>query len=452
MHSTATPVFALDRKRGIVFFNEGCEKLTGWLQEEVWGEVCDYDSSGPEGDLEALTGALAPPPIVYAENRQASVPAYLSAKHGPPQARMIHFFPLANAQRQVVLVLGLVAELQKPAAGHPASPAQELHAELAALRLGLRRKFGQATLIGRSVEMKRVHQQTALAIRTADAVHITGESGTGKEHLARVIHYASEFRTKAFVPLDCARIPAIDLKQTLKQVLSPDEYADSSLSFRRPGTLYLMHVESLRRDLQELLLQALGRENSSRPTELRLISSSTIDIREASDEDCLLPEFYFHLTPMVIRLPALRDRLADFPLLAQHFLEHFNQGTDRQLGGFSDAVLQTFQEYGWPGNLDELSEVIREARDQANSAIIDSGDLPFRLRTGLEAQQVEPEPDQPWVPLEQLLTEVESEQIQRALAAARQNRSKAADLLGMTRAKLYRRMQALGIDDSDSAT
>jgi len=124
-------------------------------------------------------------------------------------------------------------------------------------------------------------------------------------------------------------------------------------------------------------------------------------------------------------------------------------GDPRQVGGFADEVWTQFREYNWPGNVDELMAVVAEARAAAKGGVITAADLPFRFRAGRDAQAVGPPPKVAVEPLEQLLQRVEVEEIRRALDAARNNRSKAAELLGITRPRLYRRMQVLGIDRAE---
>ena len=151
------------------------------------------------------------------------------------------------------------------------------------------------------------------------------------------------------------------------------------------------------------------------------------------------------LTAQQINVPSLRDCPDDVPLLAQHFLESLNRDQESQISGFSDDVWKAFRKYSWPGNQDELRAVILEAREHCNQHTIRRDDLPFRFRAGVEAQTVSPPEPTEIMPLEDKLAAVEREHIQQALRQSGDNKSQAAQLLGITRARLYRRMQLLGL-------
>jgi DNA-binding NtrC family response regulator len=326
-------------------------------------------------------------------------------------------------------------------------PAQDLHAELAALRLFLSRRFATKSLICKSDAMLRVAEQATIARSTGAPVLIWGERGSGKEHLARAIHYESEWRTRAFIPLDCQSLSPLELGQTLKRLLFPSaEDAFPPGLAPQPGTLYLAHVECLPRDAQMTVAEAFRKENG-RVNDLRLMASTTFDPESLADDEKLRQDFLHLLTPLCIAVPPLRYRMDDLRFLAQYLLEELNRGESRQFNGFGDDVWEKFAEYNWPGNVGELLAVIREARALCNEPLIRVKDLPFRFRSGLDAQAVGP-PRRPAVgALEPLLAQTEREQIEWALAQSRHNKSRAAKLLGMTRPRLYRRMEILGIRD-----
>ena len=152
-----------------------------------------------------------------------------------------------------------------------------------------------------------------------------------------------------------------------------------------------------------------------------------------------------------IAVPPLRRRMADLRYLAQHLLEESNRGESRQFNGFGDDVWELFSAYNWPGNVEELLAVIREARSACNEPLIRAKDLPFRFRAGVGAQAVGPVIRPQLAPLEPFLAKAEKQQIEQALKECRHNKSRAARLLGMTRPRLYRRMEILGIRDEPAS-
>jgi DNA-binding NtrC family response regulator len=446
LNGVQTPVFLLSAARRVEFFNAGCEAETGWSAEEVLGEVCEYVSEADHTSIDSLTGSLCPPPEVF-DGHEVSVPIYLARRDGKSTASLLHFFPLIEDQKRVASVLGVITPITAPAPTVGTSPAVQLHAELTALRITLRQKYGVTTLVCRSESMMRVLEQSRMAIQSNTAVLLQGEPGTGKEHIARLIHYESEAARRSFVPLDCRRSPSYELKRTLGRLFEPDPDESSTVPALQAGTLYLVDVDHLPRDFQTQIVKALRPDNSHPPVQLRLIAATTSLLEQAVEEDRILPELYYLLTPLQIQMPALRQRSEDLSMLAQHFLENLNRSDDNQIGGFADDVWEQFQRYNWPGNLNELVTVIEEAREVCTSEMIRVKDLPYRFRTGLDAQSVGPTLAPKPVPLEPLLARIEKEHIERALQQSRQNKSKAAELLGLTRARLYRRMEALGIED-----
>ncbi|MDB5386733.1 MAG: helix-turn-helix Fis-type [Planctomycetaceae bacterium] len=155
------------------------------------------------------------------------------------------------------------------------------------------------------------------------------------------------------------------------------------------------------------------------------------------------------LGTLTIQLPPLRDREADLPLLAQHFLGEQNRKHEKQLSGFAPDVWPSMQRHAWPGNLDELQLVVQEAYEVASDKQIKLADLPFRFRTALEAQDSPPPISIQPLPLDEMLLRVETNAIQIALERSKFNKSKAAEILGINRPRLYRRMEQLGIEDRE---
>jgi transcriptional regulator with PAS, ATPase and Fis domain len=148
---------------------------------------------------------------------------------------------------------------------------------------------------------------------------------------------------------------------------------------------------------------------------------------------------------MEIKVPPLRERMEDLEPLAQYFLEELNRDAAQQVGGFSDEVWRQLRRYNWPGNVEELSRVVREAREACTGSVIEDSHLPFSFRTGTSAQAIGPSQRLRSIPLDQLLEQVEREHIEQVLAECKDNKAKAAELLGITRPRLYRRMETLGI-------
>lgn len=442
---TATPLYVLDDERRVRVFNAGCEALTGWTAAEMLGQLCWYGSDSPDAVGPALSGNLCPPPEAFA-GEELSVPAFLAHRNGEPVARVIHFFPLRDTDEHVTGVLGLIMPIQPPTTGAPESPARRLHAELASLRIALRNRFGVDTLLGQCPPMITVQSQIELARQVPAFVMIEGESGTGKEHAARVIHFGSPAKANWFVPLDCRRLDAAELGRVLDRLLEVHGgRAVLGGGSPQPGTIYLADVDYLPRDLQERIAAAFSQPEAVRRPRLRIISSTSGSFRQAVDEEKIRTDFAAIVSTLTIHMPPLRERGADAQLLAQHFLEEVNRQGSKQVGGFDEQVWPLFTQYRWPANLDELQNVIRESHERASESLIRPQDLPFRFRTALEAQSLARPAEARQLPLDQLLTRVETQLISLALERTKNNKSKAAELLGINRARLLARIERLGL-------
>jgi DNA-binding NtrC family response regulator len=212
-------------------------------------------------------------------------------------------------------------------------------------------------------------------------------------------------------------------------------------------------ILALPRDLQSRLVEALeGR--------IRLIATTAGDPEAALRQDQLRPDLYYAMTTLVLNLAPLHERRHDISLLAHHFLDRANERWAWHCAGFAPAATAAIESYDWPGNLRELARVVDHAHAQArtrdpargqnNALLIELGDLPASIRGNLGAAYLPPAAPRVVKPLDELLTEIERRLIETALARARQNKSRAAELLGISRPRLYRRIKELNLpDDSE---
>ncbi|QDU06742.1 sigma 54-interacting transcriptional regulator [Gimesia aquarii] len=439
LSSLDTPLFLIDASRKVLFFNQGCEKILEWSADDIIGQTCDYAVDTDPDECESVCNLLCPPPEVFKGNK-SEVPRYLLTHGGKTLPCVIRYNPLLDENGQTKLVLGIIDQIEEPHTLPTTSPSQQLHAELAALRLSLRNRFHFSTIVAQNDAMQRTLRQLELAVHSNQPIHFYGEPGTGKEHLARVVHFESDQRRKIFIPLECDKLPPRELKQTIGKIFERDYEEKMPLE---PGMLFLSHAESLARDIQELILSK--HQPTTVKDNVRLVTASSFSLSELLDQELILPEFYYLITTMEIHLPPLRERKEDLEVLAQHFLENENRYQEKQVSGFAPGVLSLFQNYFWPANLDELRKIIQSAFQSTSEILITQESLPLRLKTGIDARRLGPSLSPVIKPLEETLHQVEVEQILRALEQSKNNRTEAARLLGLTRAKLYRRMEALNI-------
>ena len=250
-----------------------------------------------------------------------------------------------------------------------------------------------------------------------------------------------------FVPIDCRNAPAGELRESIGRLIQTDWGELSPVDALQPGCLCFFHVDEMPRDVQERFLNFVESDAASPFRErVRIVSTSDAGLEAALQDERLLERFYFLLTALQITLPPLAERTDDLRPLAQHFAEGENRGRASQISGLSEEVLQVFVEYRWPGNVDELRAVVIAAAAECDDTMIRLNHLPFRFRTGLDAQQLGPPPESE--PLDAMLARIEREHLETALRQAGNNKTQAARLLGLTRASFYRRLGNHGLAGS----
>ena len=383
------PVFVLDARRVVLFFNHGCEQATGWTAADVIGKVCEYATDSDPKSSASVTSRLCPPAHVL-EGRSDAVAVSLLHREGSVRSGAIHYFPLPSSADGGLHVLGVFREgAAEVIPGRTSRTTGDLHRSLASLQDELHRRYGDDSLIGESDAVGRLQAQIRAAAASTAAVHLSGPAGSGKQHAARMILRRSPTPLRAFLPLDCRRMPAFELKRTLRRLLeeagAPFTPGDGS----PVSAVYLQHVGHLPRDLQDEVAKFYA-DNDPRRQRLRLLSAEERPLESLLDDERLLPKFYFLISELVLAVPPLAARREDIPVIAQRLLEQLNLGDARQVDGLAADAAELIQRYNWPGNVQELQLVLREARQAGRTHLITAADLPFRFRPGFDAQKVGP--------------------------------------------------------------
>ena len=312
-------------------------------------------------------------------------------------------------------------------------------------------------LVGASSQMRTLYDWIEAAARTAGTVLIVGESGTGKELVARAIHECGKAAPAPFIALNCAALPKDLIESELfgyKRGAFSGAAADYPGLFRAAegGSLFLDEVTEMSPETQSKLLRAI-QERSVRPIgalreipfNVRLIASTNRDPEQAVREGRLRQDLYYRLQASVLRVPPLRERASDIPLLVEHFIALFNQRMMRAeaLAGIAPAALDAMINYQWPGNVRELSNVIEGAFTFGRAHLIQLQDLPAavgHLKPSAQTAQG-PAPGRPAT-----FAEVEREVICRALETTDRNKTAAAKLLGISRKKLYAKISKYNLE------
>ena len=313
------------------------------------------------------------------------------------------------------------------------------------LREQLRTRPGFGELIGTSQKMNRVYRLVEKVSHHSYPVLVLGESGTGKELVARSIHYLGERRNKPFVPVDCsALVPTLIESELFGYVKGAFTGAVHSkqglLESAGGGTLFLDEIGDLPIDLQAKLLRAL-QEHEVKPVgstervsiSARIIAATHRDLESSVRAGTFRQDLFFRLNVVQIKLPPLRERKNDIPLLVNAFLEKFSDGHERARTISEDAVARLLA-YDWPGNVRELENAVERAVALGSGPILHVGDLPSNLQYG--TQERLPDKDE-FLPLDEL----ERRAILRALREAGGDKLAAARLLGIGKTTLYRKLK-----------
>ena len=434
-------VFVLDRRRRLLFVNRAFEALTGLSAERARGLVCRRPRpTGAEAPAEDLVAhLLTPPPEVRAGQfaRARRLFHDRTGRSDPPPAPVwwdVEFLPLRQAAlEEGVLVLGRIV----PPPALPSIPAVLLPERLVGLRQRVAGRYSFELLASQYPSMRRLERQVRLAIETRAVVLFVGEPGTGKETLARLVHCQGHDRERAFAALDCLRLPA----QAVAAVLLSER---SSPLLGGVGAVYLREPGRLPRDVQLRLAERL---NGDTPGPPRFLAGSSVAPDELVRTGLLVEDLAVVLESFRIDVPPLRQRRDDLPLLVERLLVRL--GGQRQAGHLSPGAWEVLRNQAWPGNLAELFAVLADTLPRATGERIEAADLPAALRLAHRLEQ-EASPAAPSaLPLPQLLEQVERRLIELALRRARGNRSRAAELLGIHRARLLRRLEALGLAAPD---
>ncbi len=313
------------------------------------------------------------------------------------------------------------------------------------LREELRSRPGFGGLIGVSPRMERVYKLIQKVAQHAYPVLILGESGTGKELVARSIHFSGPRKNRPFAPVDCSSlVPTLieaELFGYVKGAFTGAQHTKQGLiEAAGDGTLFLDEIGELPIDLQAKLLRAL-QEREIKPVgsnerigvRARVIAATNRDLEAAIRTGAFRQDLYFRLNVVQIKLPPLRERRADIPLLVNTFLEKFSNPA-RPIHTVSEDAMRRIMAYDWPGNIRELENAIERAVALGSGPILHVNDLPSNLQYA--SAEILPVADE-LVPLETL----ERRAIFRALQETSGDKLAAARLLGIGKTTLYRKLK-----------
>ncbi len=329
---------------------------------------------------------------------------------------------------------------------------QDTLREVKVLRRQLRERGTFGPIIGSSPEMRKLYHVVEQSAPTNTSVLISGESGTGKELVAQTIHQLSPRAAFPYVPLNCAAIPETLLES---EIFGHEKGAFTGAVERRQGcfeladrgTLFLDEIAEMTPQTQVKLLRVLqerkfrrlgGRHEQS--VDVRIIAATNVDPLEAVQGNKLREDLYYRLNVFAIRLPPLRERKEDLPLLIQAFLNEFNTRNDKAVATVDQPTMRILENYHWPGNVRELRNVIERATILAQGEFIEPKHLPSVV---VEAGQS----NQRALSLSPGITVEEAERrlILMTLEHTNENKTRAAEILGISLKTLHNKLNKLRI-------
>jgi len=310
------------------------------------------------------------------------------------------------------------------------------------------KKHSFAQMVGKSKKMTQLFEMIERIAPTDCTVLVQGESGTGKELVSRAIHYNSARRDKPFIVVNCAALPETLLEAELfgheKGAFTDAGYKkDGMFEVADKGTIFLDEISDMSPRMQAKILRVIQERcfnhlGSTKPiqVDVRILAATNKDLEKMIEQGTFREDLYYRLNVVSILTPLLRERKEDIPLLAQHFLAKYTARHTKKVKSISPQVMDQLYRYSWPGNVRELENVIERAVILSSGEIILLRDLPPHLRSAFPHKESSPSS----------LKEAERKFIFDALRDTGGNQSRAAQLLGIHRTSLWRKLKTYDLE------
>jgi PAS domain S-box-containing protein len=411
-------IIAHDMNRRIFFFNQEAERISGFDREDVLGKDCHEAFGHPfcGGRCKFCDEA---PDITEDSEYTLSI----TTKSGESRRVEMNITRMKGDEGEVVGVLASFRDIS----------------DLFSLQLQAGKLTSFGNIIGQDHQMYKIFKHIRDVSAYDYPVHISGETGTGKELVAFAIHNESSRSGSAFVPINCGALPEGLIESELfghvKGAFS-GAIRDKKGRFELAdgGTVFLDEVAELSNNMQVKLLRFLQENKFERvggeqtlSVNVRAISATNVNLKEAVKKGHFREDLYYRLNVIPIHMPPLRERKIDIPLLIDHFLQEAGERYGRDPLKVSARALSLMMDYHWPGNVRELQNAVQFAFVKCNGNTIEASDLPLELRE-IENSCIRRGPAK----------KLNSEAVRSALVKTGGNKAKAAKLLGVGRATLYR--------------
>lgn len=324
---------------------------------------------------------------------------------------------------------------------------QMLKQEVKSLRRQVKESRGYPEIIGNSLKILEVIELVHQVARTNSTVLIQGETGSGKDLIARAIHYSSLRKEGFFLILNCATLPEHLIESELFGYVKgaftgANQDKKELFEEANKGTIFLNEISEMPSNLQAKLLQVLESQQIRRLGEsknimvdVRIISATNRDLKEAVKKGAFRQDLFYRLNVLRVKVPSLKERKKDIPLLTKHFLNKYSSLMDKPIEEISPEAMELLCKYHYPGNVRELENIIQHSIIMAQDVIIRPYNLPEEVRGR--------KPSIP--PKSKRLLNIEKKRIEAAIKQCAGDMNKAAEKLGMHRTTLWRKRRKLGI-------
>lgn len=431
--SVKDAIITVDEELTVVELNEAAQELCGFSRSAIGKPLASFPQAC-DGCLEALRETIEERKSVEVQNLECRLearPAPEGSSRGARRVVSLTTSPLIDAKGGFSGAVMVVRDVTR----------------LTELERDLRERLQFHNIVGKSDAMQRIYSLIEDLADIQSTVLVTGESGTGKELVAEALHYSGERKNRPLVKVNCSALTESLLESELfghvrgaftgavHDKIGRFEKADG-------GTIFLDEIGDVSQGIQQKLLRVLQEmefervgSSTSVKVDVRVVAATNKDLRERVRLGHFREDLYYRLKVVEISLPPLRDRREDIPLLIDHFLTRFAKKFNKEITAVSANVQKVFLDYSWPGNVRELEHVLEHAFILCNQNTIVLDHLPLELKNFAGTRVVPP----------QAGAASERREIIEALEKTNWNKAKAAQLLGMSRRTIYRKIEEYGI-------
>jgi two-component system, NtrC family, response regulator HydG len=433
-------VFMVDQNHQVIYWNKSAEEITGYTESEIVGKTCDKlrlnicANQDPE-----VRKTFCP---LLSDGGGGEVECEMRRKDGTLVPVMRKSRPVYDDEKQIIGAIEALIDV---------SLIKQARTEIRLLKheIARRGKFGE--LVGRSETMQKLYELIQVVSKNDANIIIQGETGTGKELVARTIHSESRRSEKIFLAVNCGALTQSLLEAELfghrkGAFTGAVESREGCFETALGGTLFLDEIGEMPLSSQVKLLRVLQEkevtrvgESLPRPIDVRVVSASNKPLSDLVKAGKFREDLYYRLHVVELNVPPLRDRKEDIQDLIAHFIAQFNEEYSKSIEGCSPDAMELLINYNWPGNIRELEHVIEHAFavTAGSQKVITFDSLPARL-TGQNKLS-------PKAKSVKGADVDEKARVEDALSRANGNKSRAARLLGITRAGLYKKLRRLDL-------